>query len=239
MSIDSGRELDWPRASLLATTVLLFAACSVDAGNGFGGVMSASGGTAVSSVSADDGDDGDGGDDTATTSGSATVGSGDTGGSVGVDDTAGDGTASATAGDELGDSDTSEDQGGTMSGGSTSSDDSGTTGVAACMGAPLNAQLEVPPVCEPTCNSIGFGNDCGLAEICRLKDSATAVCESCVQCGNLHAPCTATDQCDILFTCFMGQCTAMCDFDTPQTCGVPAACTDVGHPTHGVCNPNI
>ena len=107
------------------------------------------------------------------------------------------------------------------------------------MGAALDPQLATPPVCEPTCTSIGFGNDCPLAEYCRLKDSATAVCESCVACGNLHAPCVATEDCDILFTCFMGQCTAQCDLNTPQTCGNPAACTEVGHPTHGVCNPNL
>ena len=119
----------------------------------------------------------------------------------------------------------------------TAGSESGNMG--ACMGMPLDAALEVPPLCAPTCDSIGFGADCPGIEICRLKDSQTAVCESCEPCGNLHDPCTASSQCDILFTCYLGQCTAMCDFATPQTCGVPAACTDVGHPTHGVCDPNF
>ncbi len=129
-----------------------------------------------------------------------------------------------------------ESSGGVVTGGSESSGGNADT----CMGAPLDPQLAVPPLCEPTCTSIGFGNDCaGLAEYCRLKDSQTAVCESCDACGNLHAPCVTTADCDIIFTCFMGQCTAQCDLNTPQTCGNPAACTNVGHPTHGVCDPNI
>jgi hypothetical protein len=97
----------------------------------------------------------------------------------------------------------------------------------------------VPPNCSPTCSNIGFnGGDCAGVEICRLKDSETAVCESCDTCGNLHASCVATSDCDILFTCFKGRCTAMCDMLTPQTCGNPATCVDVGHGTHGVCDPD-
>jgi hypothetical protein len=108
-----------------------------------------------------------------------------------------------------------------------------------CAGQPLDPQLAVPPMCAPTCTGFGFSNDCGALEVCRLKDSATGVCETCEACGNLNAPCTNTIDCDILFTCFKNQCTAMCSFDTPQTCGNPAACTDVGHPTHGVCDPTV
>lgn len=124
-------------------------------------------------------------------------------------------------------------------GGSEEGSGSTSGSAGACEGEPLDPQLATPPVCDPTCTGIGFGNDCPLAEYCRLKDSQTAVCESCVACGNLHAPCVTTADCDIIFTCFMGQCTAQCDLATPQTCGNPAACTDVGHPTHGVCNPNL
>ncbi len=124
-------------------------------------------------------------------------------------------------------------------GGSEVGSDSTGASADACAGEPLDPQLATPPVCAPTCTGIGFGNDCPLGEYCRLKDSQTAVCETCEGCGNLHAPCAQTIDCDIIFTCFMGQCTAQCDLDTPQTCGNPAACTDVGHPTHGVCDPNL
>lgn len=169
----------------------------------------------------------------------------------GGDDDDDDATAGETEGaDSTGDSPTGgtgqTDDGPGTSAGSTSSmgmtddtagSESGTMG--ACMGTPLDPALDVPPLCAPTCDLIGFGSDCPGIEICRLKDSQTAVCESCEPCGNLHDPCTASSQCDILFTCYLGQCTAMCDFATPQTCGNPAACTDVGHPTHGVCDPNL
>lgn len=111
--------------------------------------------------------------------------------------------------------------------------------IGPCGGMALDPQLAVPPLCMPTCVSIGFSNDCPAGNICRLEDSATAVCEGCTTCGNLDDPCTASNECDIVFTCFRGQRTAMCDLDTPQTCGNPAACTDVGHPTHGACDPAL
>ena len=216
---------DWMRGCW-AIALLLGGAGQVDAGNGFGGVMSgaatatATAGMTGAETEGDDDDDDDD-DDTA-------------GGTEIADSTGGD--------DPTGGAQTDGSTGTDTPNGSTSSmgmTDGTTGGAGACMGAALDAALEVPPLCEPTCNAIGFGSDCPGIEICRLKDSQTAVCESCEPCGNLHAPCTASSQCDILFTCYLGQCTAMCDFNTPQTCGNPMACTDVGHPTHGVCDPNI
>jgi hypothetical protein len=57
-----------------------------------------------------------------------------------------------------------------------------------------------------------------------------------VDCGNLNAACDASDQCDILFMCFQGQCTNFCALGTTE-CGAPQDCVDIGHPTHGVCRP--
>lgn len=213
---------------LLIAVATLLAACSVDSG-GFSGVMTEGGSASASSPSAATQSSED------TTEGSGTTDAGDmtasgtqSSGSASVDTTA---SADTTASDDAGATSTST--------GGAESETGSETGAGACGGAPLNAQLAVPPLCAPTCTSIGSGADCAGITICRLKDTQTAVCESCAPCGNLHALCTQTSECDILFTCFMGQCTAMCDFDTPQTCGNPAACTDVGHPTHGVCDPTL
>jgi hypothetical protein len=158
--------------------------------------------------------------------------------------TAGDTTGAVTAtGDGDGDGTTTGDGDGTATGdgdGTTTGDGDGTAtgdGDGTCGGAPLSADLEVPAGCGTTCSAYGFSSDCGSLEICRLKDTTTGVCESCSPCGNLNASCTASSECDILFTCYLNRCTAMCDFTTPQTCGNPSWCLDVGHPTHGVCDP--
>jgi hypothetical protein len=113
------------------------------------------------------------------------------------------------------------------------------TGAEVCDGGPLDPALAVPPGCEKTCTGIGWGNDCDLLEICRIKDSKTAICETCDACGNRWDPCTRSADCDILFTCFHNQCEAMCELANPQTCGKPDACIDVGHVTHGVCHPDM
>lgn len=181
------------------------------------------------------------------TAGSASTGGGSEGsgdGGTGSSAEAGSEDGSSSGGWSPGDPTTTTTSPGGSTGaeGDSSGGDSESSGggEGACMGAPLDPQLAVPPSCEPTCTGIGFGNDCpGLGEYCRLRDSQTAVCESCDACGNLHDPCVTTADCDIIFTCFMGQCTAQCDLSTPQTCGNPAACTHVGHPTHGVCDPNL
>jgi len=219
---------------LWISSLAAFAAvgCTVgEGGDSFPSVNSGSG-TATASGPSSTGSGGEGSGPSGATSNSGEGGSEDgssTGGS-----SPGDPTTTTTASGSTGAA--AESSGGVETGGSESS--GGNAG--ACMGEPLDPQLAVPPVCAPTCTSIGFGNDCpGLGEYCRLRDSQTAVCESCEACGNLHAPCVNTADCDIIFTCFMGQCTAQCDLNTPQTCGNPAACTNVGHPTHGVCDPNL
>ncbi len=191
--------------------------CTVDSENGFPSVMTGASATAPTSVSGT----GATGDATTDTEGTA-------GGSA--EDTATSGAATV----------------GTITDGMvTTGSDSGTgdsTGggmVGPCGGQALDPQLEVPPLCQPACVSIGFSNDCPAGQICRLKDSATSVCENCITCGNSGAACSASNECNILFTCFKGQCALMCDLSTPQVCGNPAACTDVGHPTHGACDPAL
>jgi hypothetical protein len=208
------------RSSRILAAVAL-AACSVDADDGFTGVASggASAGTPTSSAS------------------------GISAGNSTADDGSAEGTASGGPSDATGEATSASGGSGSTSAGegpgSSSAGDVSDSGAGVCDGAALDAQLEVPPLCAPTCTSFGFSNDCPALNVCRLKDSATGVCESCQPCGNLEAPCSASSECDILFTCFKGQCTAMCDLTTPQTCGNPAACTDVGHPTHGVCDPAL
>ncbi len=100
---------------------------------------------------------------------------------------------------------------------------------------PLDPAVSVPPGDNEPCDTPGAMFECSGIAICRLYSEDSSRCESCEPCGNLHSPCSASSECDILFTCYEGYCTAMCSFETPQTCGRPTDCIDVGHPTHGVC----
>lgn len=100
---------------------------------------------------------------------------------------------------------------------------------------PLDPSVSVPPADNEPCDTPGAMFECSGIAICRLYSAESSRCESCEPCGNLYAPCSSSSECDILFTCFEGYCSAMCSFETPQTCGVPTNCIDVGHPTHGVC----
>jgi hypothetical protein len=103
---------------------------------------------------------------------------------------------------------------------------------------PLDPNLDIPPGGNPPCTTPGSLAQCReFSGICRHYSAEESRCESCDGCGNLNARCDQSADCDILFTCFQGRCTAACSFETPQTCGIPTDCTDVGHPTHGVCRP--
>jgi len=102
---------------------------------------------------------------------------------------------------------------------------------------PLDPQLATPPASNQPCTWPGSMGECDGIAVCRHYVAEESRCESCEPCGNLNAFCSASIECDILFTCFQGRCTAACSFETPQTCGVPTDCIDVGHPTHGVCRP--
>jgi hypothetical protein len=102
---------------------------------------------------------------------------------------------------------------------------------------PLDPALSVPPRGSEPCETPGSFGECSGIAVCRLYAAEESRCESCETCGNLNASCSASNECDILFTCYLGRCTAMCSFETPQTCGNPSDCVDVGHPTYGVCLP--
>jgi hypothetical protein len=39
-----------------------------------------------------------------------------------------------------------------------------------------------------------------------------------------------------LFSCYAGRCTNFCTLGTVE-CGPVEDCLDIGHPTHGVCDP--
>lgn len=83
------------------------------------------------------------------------------------------------------------------------------------------------------CTNLGGMSECPGIEVCRFYDSVEGRCESCSPCGNLGAFCSASNQCDILFMCYLGQCTNFCQLGTTM-CGPPQNCIDIGHPTHGV-----
>ncbi|HEU0032488.1 MAG TPA: hypothetical protein VFQ53_17770 [Kofleriaceae bacterium] len=102
----------------------------------------------------------------------------------------------------------------------------------------LDPDLEVPPAGNQPCTTPGSLSDteCPGIAVCRFFSPTEGRCESCVTCGNLNAACSASDQCDILFTCYQGRCTNFCLLGSSE-CGAPADCIDIGHPTHGVCRP--
>jgi hypothetical protein len=114
-------------------------------------------------------------------------------------------------------------------------------GLDAAIDAPiggLDPDLEVPPASNQACTTPGSLSEaeCPGIQVCRFFSPTEGRCESCVTCGNLNAVCDASDQCDILFTCFQGRCTNFCTLGTTE-CGAPQDCVDIGHPTHGVCQP--
>lgn len=79
-------------------------------------------------------------------------------------------------------------------------------------------------------------NECPGISVCRFYTAEEGRCESCDTCGNLNAPCTEGTDCDILFACYAGRCTNICQLGT-FSCGPIEDCLDVGHATHGVCDP--
>jgi hypothetical protein len=102
-------------------------------------------------------------------------------------------------------------------------------------GDPLHPDLEVPSAGQ-VCQTPGSLGECPAVQVCRFHTTEQGLCESCDVCGNLDAPCQSGTDCDILFACFAGRCTNICPLGT-QYCGPVEACLDVGHPTHGVCDP--
>ena len=219
------------RGSLLVVSVLLLGACTEGTGGGpsFGsGSGSPTGaGTMTSSAEGSSGPSG-------------TAGSGDEATSAGPNTDTSDATSA-------GESDpTSDDNGATSEAESTTSgvtstdptaESSGdTSGDPTVDGTPLHPELDVPDEGE-SCTLPGSLNECpGVGTVCRFYTAEEGRCESCDNCGNLNAPCTNGTDCDILFSCFAGRCTNFCQLGT-FSCGPIEDCLDIGHATHGVCDP--
>jgi hypothetical protein len=104
-------------------------------------------------------------------------------------------------------------------------------------GPDLDPLLDVPPATATPCGSPGNLSECPGIAVCRFYSSTEGRCESCDACGNLFAPCSSGEDCDILFVCYAGRCTNFCTLGSFE-CGAPGDCLDVGHPTRGACRPS-
>lgn len=198
---------------VLAGLGLLACNVGVDGGNsGLSAGMSGPGSSATATVGSNT-------EGSPTSAGTASDGStvGGPGGS-GPDGTEAD--ASATMGPDTDD-------------GTTTIDPTTSTGDAP--GDPLDPDLDVPEGGEP-CVIPGNLQECPGIQVCRFHTTEQGLCESCDACGNLGAFCVEGTDCDILFACYLGQCTNFCMLGSFE-CGPPEDCLDIGHPTHGVCAP--
>lgn len=101
--------------------------------------------------------------------------------------------------------------------------------------AGLDPLLSLPDPSGVACGPPGYGgpNGCPGSMICRIATTSGGRCEGCTSCGHLNDSCSASADCDILFQCYAGKCTAICNLATPQTCG--GHCIDVGNAGSGVC----
>ncbi len=215
---------------LVALVVLVGCGKPVDQGNGFGSGQSAGSSatataTATGSTSAGstDGDDTDASADA----------SGTTDPSDSSEPTSSPSSSSPSSTDPT---QTSDDPSGTTDSGSSSSDGGSSTGVSKMPGD-LDPDLDVPDRGE-SCTIPGSSFECPSTYVCRFYSSDEGRCESCElgNCGNLNDPCNEGTDCDIVFACFAGRCTNFCPLDT-YACGPIEDCLDIGHPTHGVCDP--
>lgn len=100
----------------------------------------------------------------------------------------------------------------------------------------LDPNLGLPDEEGAPCFSPGSLSECPSIQVCRFFSSNEGRCETCEECGNLNASCSASDQCDILFMCYLGRCTNFCPLGT-FACGPIDDCLDIGHATEGVCAP--
>jgi hypothetical protein len=117
--------------------------------------------------------------------------------------------------------------------GSTQITDAGADAHVADAGS-LDPDLDLPAPGGQSCATPGM--QCPNIAVCRIAGPNSGRCESCTTCGNLHAFCSASNECDILFQCYQGRCTNICRLGT-YDCGPIQDCIDVGHATHGVCRP--
>lgn len=160
--------------------------------------------------------------------GTGVSGSAGEAGSDGVGDSVGE-----SVGESVGDSD-----GDSVSVGDTTTaahDTTSTETSGSPDGDPLDPDLDIPSDGEP-CTSPGDLQECPGIAVCRFATTEHGLCESCEPCGNLNAPCNASSECDILFSCYAGRCTNFCTLGTFE-CGPVEDCLDVGHATMGVCDP--
>lgn len=115
--------------------------------------------------------------------------------------------------------------------------DSAALDSSAADGGPLDPSLSPADPSGTACATPGSMGECPGIAVCRFYTSAEGRCESCELCGNLGGSCSSSDECDILFVCYSGRCSNICPLGT-SFCGPPDACLNVGHPTHGVCDPD-
>ena len=218
------------RRSLLAVSVLLSVACTEDIGGGpsFGSGSGAPTGAGTMSSSAGGSSGPSGADDSTTSAADAT---GDTPGET----SAGESSPTTTDGGSTG-SGGSATATGVTSMDPTAGSSGDPSGDPTIDGTPLDPDLDVPDDGE-SCSFPGSLNECpGVATVCRFYTAEEGRCESCEGCGNLNAPCVNGTDCDILFSCFAGRCTNFCELGT-FGCGPVEDCLDIGHATHGVCDP--
>ena len=212
----------------IVAAVLSVAACSEDVAGGpaFGsGASGATASDATAGATASPDDRGSSTDATPETTAAATDDpSNSTTGGPTADTSASDTSASDTSASGAGPSTSGVS-------GETSTDDTAASGD----GTPLDPDLDVPDAGEP-CTTPGSLNECPGVAVCRFYTAEEGRCESCEACGNLGDPCTDGTDCDILFACFAGRCTNICPLGTFY-CGPVEDCLEVGHPTHGVCDP--
>lgn len=209
--------------------LVLLAACTEGVGDGpsFGsGASGANPGAATSATSADSAASSGQASESGTTSGTGDAAT-TTGGSS-ANDESGTSSSPTSSGDPTtGTPTTTDDSSGETSTSDSDPSDSG--------GTPLDPDLDIPDEGE-SCTTPGNLNECPGIAVCRFHTAEEGRCESCDVCGNLGAPCTEGTDCDILFACYAGRCTNICQLGT-FGCGPIEDCLDVGHPTHGVCDP--
>jgi hypothetical protein len=209
--------------------LVLLAACTEGVGDGpsFGsGASGANPGATTSATSADSAASSGQASESGTTSGTGDAAT-TTGGSS-ANDESGTSSSPTSSGDPTtGTPTTTDDSSGETSTSDSDPSDSG--------GTPLDPDLDIPDEGE-SCTTPGNLNECPGIAVCRFHTAEEGRCESCDVCGNLGAPCTEGTDCDILFACYAGRCTNICQLGT-FGCGPIEDCLDVGHPTHGVCDP--
>jgi hypothetical protein len=108
-------------------------------------------------------------------------------------------------------------------------------------GGGLDPDLELPDPNGRVCDEPRRqgGTECPPLEVCRFFTPTEGRCEACgtyPDCGLVDEPCSASRECDILFSCYQGHCVSFCSLGGLE-CGPPADCIDIGHATLGVCRP--